>query len=265
MYLVRRPHSQALRPFVHSIQYVADDLPHDRERMIPTADMLLLMTLDGSDFSTYDDSGREHAAAGWSLVGPRSRHSVVSTQPQRGMVAVSFRLGAAAPFLGISAAAVRDAIMPLGEILARDCAGRCQRVLDARTPEAKLAVLEQVLVEQLAQAAEPDPGLIEAVGELHRGTAVRSVVEQFGTTPKPFIRRFEQQVGMTPKRFSRVRRLQRTLAVMPKNGAPDWPALAAANGYYDQSHLIHDFGELAGVTPSEFQPRSPGEWNHQPL
>ncbi len=163
--------------------------------------MLLLMTLDGADFSTYDDWGREHSVAGWSLVGPRSGPSVVSARPQRGMLAVGFRLGAAAPFLGISAAAVRDAVMPMREIWGRDGAARCERVLDARTPEAKLAALEQVLVEQLAHATEPDPG-----DRGCRRTPPTAVCgRQFGTTAKPFIRRFEQQVGMTPKRFSRVR------------------------------------------------------------
>jgi hypothetical protein len=58
-------------------------------------------------------------------------------------------------------------------------------------------------------------------------------------------------VGITPKRFGRVRRFQRFLARARRPGAPDWAALAAACGYCDQSHLIREAVELAGVPPAE--------------
>lgn len=265
MYLSRPPQSAALAPFVDTIQYVEDVVPHDRERLIPTGDVLLLMTLDGEDFTTFDEAGREHSASGCAVVGPASRPSVVSTSPQRGMVAVSFKLGAAAAFLGLPAAAMRDTVMPLCEVWGRYGATGWERVLSASGSTAKMAVLEEIMVEQLVRTRQPDSAVIQAAAELGNGASVRSVVETFGITAKPFIRRFEDHIGMPPKRFSRVRRLQRTLAAAAEDSSTDWARLAADNGYYDQSHLIHDFGELAGVTPGRFRPRSSSEWNHQPV
>jgi len=34
---------------------------------------------------------------------------------------------------------------------------------------------------------------------------------------------------------------------------PNWAALAAELGYYDQSHLIAEFRSLAGVTPAQWR------------
>jgi AraC-like DNA-binding protein len=41
--------------------------------------------------------------------------------------------------------------------------------------------------------------------------------------------------------------------------------MAARHGYADQAHLVHDFGELTGLTPTAYRPRSSEEHNHVPV
>jgi methylphosphotriester-DNA--protein-cysteine methyltransferase len=48
-----------------------------------------------------------------------------------------------------------------------------------------------------------------------------------GLLPKTFVRRFRRHAGLTPKLFSRVRRLQRVLRSMNPTNSVDWAALAA--------------------------------------
>jgi AraC-like DNA-binding protein len=57
-------------------------------------------------------------------------------------------------------------------------------------------------------------------------------------------------VGVPPKTFARVVRLQRLLEALRSARDPHWSALATWAGYYDQSHLVAEFKELTGVTPS---------------
>jgi AraC-like DNA-binding protein len=59
-------------------------------------------------------------------------------------------------------------------------------------------------------------------------------------------------VGLTPKRFARVQRMQRLVRDLDGHRDADWAALAACHGYADQSHLADEFRELAGVTPGEY-------------
>jgi AraC-like DNA-binding protein len=72
-------------------------------------------------------------------------------------------------------------------------------------------------------------------------------------------------VGLTPKRFARVRRLQRLLGEIHGNSVVDWAEVAARHGYYDQPHLINDFRALTGVTPGEYLATVGGERNHVPF
>jgi AraC-like DNA-binding protein len=60
------------------------------------------------------------------------------------------------------------------------------------------------------------------------------------------------EVGMTPKLFVRVQRFQRALTRIGRLGQGQ---LALACGYFDQSHLIRDFADFAGITPAEYAGR----------
>lgn len=66
-------------------------------------------------------------------------------------------------------------------------------------------------------------------------------------------RRFINHIGATPKKVSRVIRLRN--AVIQKAVLPTWAEVAYAVGYYDQSHMIHDFLELYGMTPETLYPQ----------
>jgi AraC-like DNA-binding protein len=66
-------------------------------------------------------------------------------------------------------------------------------------------------------------------------------------------RRFATHIGATPKKVSRVIRLRN--AMMVRKEISSWAEVAHAVGYYDQSHMIHDFVDLYGATPEEVFPQ----------
>jgi AraC-like DNA-binding protein len=72
---------------------------------------------------------------------------------------------------------------------------------------------------------------------------------------------------MAPRRFARVRRFQRALALAGRPAARSWGALALAAGYFDQSHLIREFVELSGFSPERLAERAtvPVKENHVAL
>ena len=63
---------------------------------------------------------------------------------------------------------------------------------------------------------------------------------------------FDQWVGLSPKMFSRITRFQAILGEMDPEIPPKWTDMAYGHGYVDQSHLIRDFEEFAGLSPAEF-------------
>ncbi len=67
---------------------------------------------------------------------------------------------------------------------------------------------------------------------------------------------FEDHVGLTPKLFSRIERLQSALRMSQQLPLPDWTALAYSAGYFDQSHMVREFRLLTGETPCSSAPCS---------
>jgi AraC-like DNA-binding protein len=262
-----RPHSAALATFVTSFHYQEGEIPAAFERMLPTGQIHLLVNLYEDEFRTYSgpdcaDVRRTHGAA---LAGPRSRSAVIDTREQRCLVRVNFRLGGAAAFFPLPLSETRDQFVELDQLWGRDGAVLRERLLEARTLKTKLQVLETVLLEHLARSQRPDPAIPLAACALERGVSISQVASRLGLLPKTFVRRFRQHVGLAPKRFSRVRRLQRVLRSMGAGKSVDWAALAVDYDYSDQAHLIHDFRALTGITPSAYRPSPTGERNHVPL
>jgi AraC-like DNA-binding protein len=69
---------------------------------------------------------------------------------------------------------------------------------------------------------------------------------------KQFERIFSNCVGINPKKFSSIVRLQNVLQMKRKHDKSSMSQLAFDNGYFDQSHFIHDFKSLTGLTPKAF-------------
>jgi len=303
--VVMRPTVPALAPFVESFWYFAQRLPNVRERVLPTGEMQLLVNLHEDELRSYDELGRARPVAGSALQGVHGGPVTIDTAQQRAIVGVGFRPGGAFPFFAPPASEVRDGLVPLDALWGRDGAVLRDRLLSAHGPDAVrpdwllsarrpdtvlsdgvqsasepgavrpdhlphgpdavLRTLQAVLLERLARPLVPDPAVGYAVAAFERGAGVATVAERLGMTHKRFAGRFTDQIGLTPKRFARVRRFQRLIAAIPAQASVDWARLAADRGYYDQAHLIHEFRAFSGVRPTEYRPRSANERNHVPI
>ena len=77
--------------------------------------------------------------------------------------------------------------------------------------------------------------------------AIRSVASRLDVSERHLRRRFDMSLGVTPKQFARIVRVGKVVAAA-RNGR-DWADIAALSGFSDQSHMIHDFNSMIGVSP----------------
>lgn len=61
---------------------------------------------------------------------------------------------------------------------------------------------------------------------------------------------FDQSIGMSPKKYSRLKRFHHTVTQL--TSTTGLTSLALDTGYYDQPHFIHEFKAFAGTHPGGF-------------
>jgi AraC-like DNA-binding protein len=93
---------------------------------------------------------------------------------------------------------------------------------------------------------------LDAFGPYGTGASVRDVAREVGLCQRRFRKVFAAQVGLTPKIFCRILRFQRVRTIAEQIEKPDWAQIASTCGYFDQSHLINDFQEFSGFSPTEY-------------
>ena len=85
---------------------------------------------------------------------------------------------------------------------------------------------------------------------IHTQNSVTELSSTCCLSKKQFEREFSTLVGMNPKEYIRIVRLQKALALMQqKRNDINHTQIAYASGYADQSHYIREFKRLSGYTP----------------
>ena len=253
----------ALAPFVTGLHYFESDGPATLERILPGGQTHLMVNLYEDEFRLYEGA-IVRRTRGAVLEGPSSEARVIDTGLQRSLICVDFTLGGAAAFVDVPVSEARDILVELDQLWGRDGVTLRERLLDAPTPEARLRLLNELLVTHFT-GRDSDPAIGAAAALIERGLPIGDVAKRIGLLSKTLNRRFRAAVGLTPKRYSRVRRLQRVLCSISGGREFDWCETAIEHGYADQAHLVHDFRDLTGMPPTAYRPRSIEERNHVPV
>jgi AraC-like DNA-binding protein len=249
--------------------YEGLNLPHRRERVLPDGSTELIINLDDSRRKLFD---REHPRRfqtfhrAW-LSGARSDYILIDVLPQASMIGVHFKPGGLAPFLEMPPVELTGRVVELDSLFGDAAVELRDGLLEAPGAKAKFRVLERFLLGRAGCVLSQMPLVAYALNAFRRDDSavrVRQVADSLGVSHKHFIELFRREVGLTPKRFCRVRRFQKTLAEVQAHRVVDWAEVAGAAGYYDQAHFVNDFRSFSGITPSEYLARRYGEVNFVP-
>jgi len=241
-----RPPTAALRPWVAALWQWDGGVGPRTFRVVPDGCVDVIFT------RRREPSGD---ACELELVGTMTRHVAISRQERSTAFGARLRPGAARLVLDGPARELTDRNPDLADVWGRDAT----RLLDRLTaaPDGELAVLEGALCRRLhrLEAAAPDPRLRAAVERILAAPAEVSmarVARDVALGARHLRRLFLDEVGVGPKRLARIVRFQNVLTTALELPETEWARWAVDAGYYDQAHLIRDFQEMTGLSPSRY-------------
>jgi len=247
----------ALRPYVECYwtrRFVLPPTAEDVYRVLPDGCLDIVFNF-GDPWVRRGPDGAQIDPARSRVVGTMTRPLLAQSGRQSDFLGVRFRPGKARSFVKVPAGEVTDDSVELADVW-----GPCGQELEGRLFEAaetreRLQLLEGELFRWLASDGRQDARVDAAVQVVLRrrgAVSTRDLSAACELTRQHLARLFDDYVGISPKHFCRVVRFQELLRRLRQESPPHWASLAADLGYYDQAHLIADFKQYAGLTPTAF-------------
>ncbi len=165
------------------------------------------------------------------------------------MIGIRFRPGAGGSLLGLPLCELRDQRVEFADIKR----GLAKRLTGTLEPVAAEALILAVAAD-LSLGVEADAAIMHAARLLcDPRTRTDHVASALCLSSRQLRRRWQAEIGYSPKTFQRVLRFRRfvsRLDAASSPGALDLATVAFETGYADQAHLTRECTRLAGVSPT---------------
>jgi AraC-like DNA-binding protein len=271
LYLQRKP-APPLDRCVLSLWYAVTPAPAPgRQRILPTGSTQIILNLHRDHLLDCPEGRPTRPSPAAQIVGARSSYEIIDNSDLSCIIGLVFRPGGFAAFIGAPADLFANCFVDLEDIWGADARSLRERLLEAPTPNSRLACFEAFLTGKLATlrahaALESHPAVEFALDRFRRVPSVLSVAEvahNTGWSQRRLSQLFREQVGLTPKVWCRVQRFQYAVRQLHAGADVPWPELALDCGYYDQSHFANEFRAFSGVDITTYTNAGRTPWaNH---
>lgn len=229
-------------PFVERYWRFASDA-HDPEHyehvIVPdgTASVVLVEPPQGDGFMTItgpsSQAVRVPVVRGWHYTGARLRAGVVRA------------------FLGVEPETLTDRLGYLAECLPEIAPVLLQTCGHAPDLAAFIAGFEAVMAPQ-CRAEGVDTAVVEMARRFNASdgfTPLKHIMSGFSVGERQLRRRFLRETGLTPKVYSRLRRVRRACIDMAYQRPGEGAAISADHGYADQPHFSRELKAVFNMSP----------------
>ena len=273
MIYLERPPAPPLSQYIRALWYNRNAEPQHRlERMLPSGCVQVILNLS-RDFLVDCREGRSPGHSPHSLiVGARSIYEIVDTSDMADLIGIVFRPGGFAPFASDSVDIFSNRFFSLQDLWGSSVLALRDQLREIPTPTARLRCFEDFLTrkfaDRLAAISGPRHDMVRYAlsrfARVPRVSSVRYVAQSAGLSERRFSQVFREQVGFSPKVWTRIQRFQRTVAQLHAGVDLPWAELALDCGYYDQSHFANEFRAFSGIDATTYSARHTQWANHVP-
>ena len=164
-------------------------------------------------------------------------------------------LGAYRLLGGVPMDALSGQVVDLADVLGAGLRRLADQLREAPSRRQQFALLDAYLLRRAQDGPEPTPEVAWAWRRLMATGGklpIHRLAAEVGWSHKHLITRFRQQVGLPPKTAARLIRFDAVWRRLANHPSARWDQVAVECGYADQAHLIRDFRQFTGASPTEF-------------
>jgi AraC-like DNA-binding protein len=209
------------------------------------------------EYVTMSESGQAPAAFHTFVVGPHAVPAAVRHEGTQSAVEVEIPPIRLRSLLGLSAGDIGAAVIELEDLIGRRARWLGDDVRTAPTWDDRFRAIEGFISghrRDVAIQSEVDFAW-QRVRASGGRESVDSLAKAVGWSERQLLRRFRAEVGLSPKVAARITRFECAEQLLSRSVDPRLADVAAACGYFDQSHLANEWRVLAGSPINTFRER----------
>ena len=194
------------------------------------------------------------------IIGAHGGYSVLEGNCAPSYLEVSLAPLGAYTLLGLPMDQLSGRTVDLADLLGADGRRLADQLREAPAWRRRFALLDEFLLPRLERGPRPSAEVgwawrrLVTTGGL---VPIRRIAREVGWSPRHFIAKFKQQVGLRLKTAARLIRFDGVWRRLDQRKLLDWADIARDAGYADQAHLIRDFRQFTGTTPAKLARRLP--------
>lgn len=250
----------ALREYVKSYQLwhfvFPDDTKLPYKPYAPRPENTIAFFPRGFELIEYVSSGKLIKLPASVLLGQyderRNRHIGA---PDTLIFLVNFQPGVLHRLTGIPFYELTNNIADAEAVFPKEIRKVNERLSSVNQYEEMVQIVETFLL-GLVRSIKRQSFPIDTVAELlvkhpENSSVIRLARESFLST-RQFERRFKERIGVSPKLFARIARMNKAFRIKYNHPEEDWLRIALCCGYHDYQHLVRDFKYLADASPNAY-------------
>jgi AraC-like DNA-binding protein len=150
---------------------------------------------------------------------------------------------------GIDASTLTNGSVDLNRLSAGDLN---MQLIEAPADRDRVALLAGFLAAKLKSGYSRDTLIEESLVLIQQNISsitLKYLLERLGLSERQFEKRFRQTVGISPKLYIRIKRVNEAMRLMDTGSYARLTDVAHALNFYDQSHFIRDIRVFSGIAP----------------
>lgn len=186
------------------------------------------------------------------IVGPQVTRVNLDIGRHHRAVCAGFHPGGLYRLLGIPMTHLFDNGFDASQVIGNEMHPVNQQLKEAESFPDMKNIIERFLfskIKKLKAILPFDLAMKEVI--IHDGNiSIKQVAALSCLSLRQFERKCKERIGLPPKLFARLARFSKAHRLKEQQAQLSWTNIAYECGYFDQMHMIRDFKEFAGVTPT---------------
>lgn len=243
----------ALKPYIESYVVFEDDgiFKATELTIVPSGNPEIAIHYGDAVDSYLNQKGE--VKTGY-LYGPHNKPGYFKSLGKIKCLCINFKPSGFSRIIGIPQLEMRNSAIELDLIFGLEGTNLIEQVCTSKSPVEMVETVNLFFKNVFLRSRDKTKCIAEPLNYIQRtsGTIkIKNICKELNINIKTLERDFKRKLGLTPKEYASIVRINSAYRLAANNKKPDIQGIISRCGYYDQAHFINEVKHYTNLTPQK--------------